>query len=274
MPMRPLPLSNCGTSVFAEDDTCLIRGNGIRIFRTPVFRTTYDVASPNALRYLPYVPLLFPPPLALCFYLPAPANCDESPPRPSRPGPYKHLVQLSREGSIFRGLGGKRRICVASSRQSPLLARGPKSGKKITLNHGLSIPAICYAKIVPMLVDAGYYVLLYDLYTRGYSDAPQGIPYDAKLYATQLALLQLVKVKWDSTRLHILPITKPDPSESTSDEIACLHEANLRGFAHAVASSVQNGSPTRMRWAFHAPLGPESGCSSSMYATFQYPLLL
>ncbi|KAJ7474166.1 Alpha/Beta hydrolase protein, partial [Mycena latifolia] len=41
---------------------------------------------------------------------------------------------------------------------------------------------IAYAALVPILFSAGYRVLLYDLYGRGYSDTPQGVPYDAKLY--------------------------------------------------------------------------------------------
>ncbi|PPR02143.1 hypothetical protein CVT24_011393 [Panaeolus cyanescens] len=65
---------------------------------------------------------------------------------------------------------------------------GPESGKKIVLIHGLSIPAIVWKDVAPALASNGYRVLLYDLYGRGYSDAPDTI-YDTKLYTTQLALL-------------------------------------------------------------------------------------
>ncbi|KAJ7106676.1 Alpha/Beta hydrolase protein [Mycena epipterygia] len=78
---------------------------------------------------------------------------------------------------------------------------GPESGKKIVLIHGLTIPAIAFGPLVPILVNAGYRVLLYDLYGRGYSDAPLGVPYDAKLYVTQLALL-LQHIKWE--RVHVV----------------------------------------------------------------------
>ncbi|KAJ7142813.1 alpha beta-hydrolase, partial [Mycena epipterygia] len=77
---------------------------------------------------------------------------------------------------------------------------GPESGKKIVLIHGLSIPALVWAPLVPQLVKAGHRVLLYDLYGRGYSDAPAGAAYDAQLYVTQLALL-LQHVGWPRTRL-------------------------------------------------------------------------
>ncbi|KAJ7477911.1 Alpha/Beta hydrolase protein [Mycena galericulata] len=77
---------------------------------------------------------------------------------------------------------------------------GPKTGKKITLIHGLSIPSLAFARLVPILVAAGYYVMVYDLYGRGYSDAPRGVPYDTTLYVTQLALL-LQHLRWERTRL-------------------------------------------------------------------------
>ncbi|KAJ7633732.1 hypothetical protein B0H17DRAFT_1149897 [Mycena rosella] len=66
---------------------------------------------------------------------------------------------------------------------------GPESGKKIVLIHDISTSSLTYTELVPTLVGAGYQVLLYDLYGRGYSDVPWGVPYDATLYVTQLAPL-------------------------------------------------------------------------------------
>lgn len=73
---------------------------------------------------------------------------------------------------------------------------GPEDGRRIVLIHGLSIPAIVWKDIAPALASRGYRVLLYDLYGRGYSDAPQ-VTYDTTLYTTQLALL-MQHVKWDN----------------------------------------------------------------------------
>jgi pimeloyl-ACP methyl ester carboxylesterase len=67
------------------------------------------------------------------------------------------------------------------------------------LINGLSVPALIYHRVVPLLTKSNYRVLLYDLYGRGYSDAPQ-TTYDAALYATQLALL-MQHVRWDSARV-------------------------------------------------------------------------
>jgi pimeloyl-ACP methyl ester carboxylesterase len=70
---------------------------------------------------------------------------------------------------------------------------------QVILIHGLSVPSLIYHRLVPYLTSANHRVLLYDLYGRGYSDAPQ-TTYDAPLYAIQLALL-MQHVRWDSARL-------------------------------------------------------------------------
>ncbi|KIM77354.1 hypothetical protein PILCRDRAFT_76914 [Piloderma croceum F 1598] len=72
---------------------------------------------------------------------------------------------------------------------------GPEKGKKIILIHGLSIPSLVYRDVAPILASKGYRILLYDLYGRGYSDAPQTV-YDTSLYATQFALL-MQHVGWE-----------------------------------------------------------------------------
>ncbi|KAF7296721.1 Hydrolase-4 domain-containing protein [Mycena chlorophos] len=77
---------------------------------------------------------------------------------------------------------------------------GPENGKKVVLIHGLTTPALAFARIVPLLVAANFRVMVYDLYGRGYSDAPRTAPYDTNMYVTQLALL-LQHVGWDRTRL-------------------------------------------------------------------------
>ncbi|KAF8165947.1 Alpha/Beta hydrolase protein [Crassisporium funariophilum] len=76
---------------------------------------------------------------------------------------------------------------------------GPEKGKKIVLIHGLSIPAIVWKDVAPSLAARGFRVLLYDLYGRGYSDAPQ-TTYDANLYTSQLALL-MQYLRWDKANI-------------------------------------------------------------------------
>ncbi|KAI0650361.1 alpha/beta-hydrolase [Trametes meyenii] len=76
---------------------------------------------------------------------------------------------------------------------------GPEDGKRVVLIHGISVPAIIWKDVAPSLAEKGYRVLLYDLYGRGYSDAPQ-TTYDASLYTTQLALL-MQYVGWDKAEI-------------------------------------------------------------------------
>ncbi|KAI0960594.1 hypothetical protein AcW1_005071 [Taiwanofungus camphoratus] len=76
---------------------------------------------------------------------------------------------------------------------------GPHNGTRVVLIHGLSVPAIIWKDVAPALAASGFRVLLYDLYGRGYSDAPQ-TTYDAGLYTTQLALL-MQYVGWDHAHL-------------------------------------------------------------------------
>ncbi|CAE6419446.1 unnamed protein product, partial [Rhizoctonia solani] len=79
---------------------------------------------------------------------------------------------------------------------------GPEEGKRVVLIHGLSIPSIIWKEVATRLSRTGFRVLLFDLYGRGYSEAPdpQTTPYDADLYITQVALL-MQSVGWRKARI-------------------------------------------------------------------------
>lgn len=51
---------------------------------------------------------------------------------------------------------------------------GPEDGPVVILVHGLTTPTYLFAGITPMLVRAGYRVISYDLWGRGFSDCPIG----------------------------------------------------------------------------------------------------
>jgi len=76
---------------------------------------------------------------------------------------------------------------------------GPEDGEKVVLIHGLTIPAITWKDIAPHLASKGFRVLVYDLYGKGYTRAPQ-TTYNTYLFVTQLALL-MQYVKWDSANI-------------------------------------------------------------------------
>ncbi|KAI9063016.1 alpha/beta-hydrolase [Trametes sanguinea] len=76
---------------------------------------------------------------------------------------------------------------------------GPEEGIKVVLIHGISTPSITWTKIGPYLAEHSFRVLVYDLYGKGYSEAPH-TTYDWSLFVTQLALL-LQYVGWDEAHI-------------------------------------------------------------------------
>ncbi len=63
---------------------------------------------------------------------------------------------------------------------------GPESGPVIVLIHGFSVPSFVWNDYVKPLNEAGYRVLAYDNFGRGFSDRPE-TRYDAALMDRQLA---------------------------------------------------------------------------------------
>ena len=62
---------------------------------------------------------------------------------------------------------------------------GVDSGKVIILVHGFSVPYYIWDGTYDSLVKAGFHVIRYDEFGRGFSDRPN-VVYDAVLYRTQL----------------------------------------------------------------------------------------
>ena len=65
---------------------------------------------------------------------------------------------------------------------------GPDSGRVVVLAHGFSVPYYIWDSTAAHLAAAGYRVIRYDTYGRGWSDRPD-VAYDDKLYERQLAEL-------------------------------------------------------------------------------------
>ncbi|KAL2023591.1 hypothetical protein VTK56DRAFT_2199 [Thermocarpiscus australiensis] len=66
---------------------------------------------------------------------------------------------------------------------------GPEDGEKVLLLHGISTPCLALGNLAEELVSRGYRVMLFDFFGRGYSDAPVDVPYDIRLYTTQILLV-------------------------------------------------------------------------------------
>jgi pimeloyl-ACP methyl ester carboxylesterase len=65
---------------------------------------------------------------------------------------------------------------------------GPSEGLPVVLVHGFSVPAYIWDSTAVALAAAGYRVLRYDLFGRGWSDRPR-VAYDADLFDRQLGEL-------------------------------------------------------------------------------------
>ncbi|KAI1759199.1 alpha/beta-hydrolase [Hypoxylon sp. FL1150] len=79
---------------------------------------------------------------------------------------------------------------------------GPEDGEKVLLVHGISTPAIALGDLAIELIERGYRVMLFDLFGRGYSDAPADLVYDARLFVTQILLvLASSRIPWTSFHL-------------------------------------------------------------------------
>jgi pimeloyl-ACP methyl ester carboxylesterase len=71
---------------------------------------------------------------------------------------------------------------------------GPPAGRTVVFIHGFSIPYYLWDHNFNALAKAGFRVLRYDLYGRGYSDRPSG-PYNARLFDRQLReLIEALKL--------------------------------------------------------------------------------
>ncbi|KAH9999579.1 alpha/beta-hydrolase [Xylariaceae sp. FL0662B] len=66
---------------------------------------------------------------------------------------------------------------------------GPEDGRKVLFLHGISTSCMTLSEIARPLAEKGCRVMLYDLFGRGYTDAPGDLPYDTRLYVTQILLV-------------------------------------------------------------------------------------
>lgn len=72
---------------------------------------------------------------------------------------------------------------------------GPESGELVVLVHGTTVPMWDFDAQMATLTNAGYRVLRYDEYGRGYSDRPR-VRYNRRLYRKQLEeLIEALKIE-------------------------------------------------------------------------------
>ena len=123
---------------------------------------------------------------------------------------------------------------------------GPPDRTPVVLIHGFSVPLFLWDPTFAGLVDAGFRVLRYDLFGRGYSDRPDTI-YDQALYDRQLCDL-----------LDALGFTAPVNlvGLSMGGAIAVGFTAQHPECVHKLALLAPAGFPTpasRMFWTMRIP---------------------
>jgi len=92
---------------------------------------------------------------------------------------------------------------------------GPENGPVVVLVHGFSTPSFVWDAHVTPLTEAGFRVLAFDNYGRGFSDRPDG-PYDAE--RTDQLLTELLTELGIGTKVHLA-------GYSMGGAVAALHAA-------------------------------------------------
>ncbi|KAI0176232.1 alpha/beta-hydrolase [Hypoxylon sp. FL1284] len=66
---------------------------------------------------------------------------------------------------------------------------GPEDGRKVLFVHGISTSCMTLKEIAKPLAENGCRVMLFDLFGRGFTDAPGDVPYDTRLFVSQILLV-------------------------------------------------------------------------------------
>ena len=108
---------------------------------------------------------------------------------------------------------------------------GPEDGDLVVLVHGFSVPYYVWDPTVNGLLNAGYQVLRYDLYGRGYSDRPK-VEYNLDLFVRQLS--QLTEVVTLNKPFHLVGLSMGGPIAAAYSNQYSQHVLSLSLFAPEV----------------------------------------
>jgi pimeloyl-ACP methyl ester carboxylesterase len=105
---------------------------------------------------------------------------------------YRNPEKATLDASVRAGVPGK--FVALGGGTTHYEVAGPDTGRVVVLVHGFSVPAYIWDSTFTALGRAGFRVIRYDLYGRGYSDRPDAA-YDGAFYDAQLDdLLTTLKV--------------------------------------------------------------------------------
>ncbi len=107
--------------------------------------------------------------------------------------PFPYIYETQKLTPSFRQKTGKDFIALPNGYTHYELV-GDENAETVVLVHGFTVPNFIWEPTFHMLTEAGYRVLRYDLFGRGYSDRPNAT-YNLNLFANQLRnLLDALKI--------------------------------------------------------------------------------
>jgi pimeloyl-ACP methyl ester carboxylesterase len=122
---------------------------------------------------------------------------------------------------------------------------GPKDRRTVVLVHGFSVPYYIWDPTFDALIAAGFRILRYDLYGRGWSDRPH-VRYDPDFYDRQL--VQLLGALQISEPIDIVGVSMGGP---IAVNYAARHPASVRRIALYDPAYGPGFTPP---WRLRAPL--------------------
>jgi pimeloyl-ACP methyl ester carboxylesterase len=146
-------------------------------------------------------------------------------------------------------------------------AAGPQDGAPVVLVHGFSVPDYAFDDTRKALADAGFRVVSFDLYGRGFSDRPD-VRYDRDLLAGELGELM------DALHMQKASIVGLSMGGAVAGHFAAAHPERVRSLVlMAPFNQPQDISvfawPVVGEWAFRSLYLP--GMAKHQYEDFPHP---
>ncbi len=160
------------------------------------------------------------------------------------PFPYiyeKKIIDPALRQSVSQGSGDD--FISLPSGYTHYETRNKDAAETVVLVHGFSVPMFIWEPTSRFLTEAGYRVLRYDLFGRGYSDRPKA-NYDLDFFATQLRdLLEALGIT-EPINLFGLSMGGPITATFTAQHPECVKKLAL--FAPAGGENIPRSTITKL----------------------------
>lgn len=127
---------------------------------------------------------------------------------------------------------------------------------QVVLIPGLSMPTNILSLLVPHLTQNGFRVMLYDIYGRGYTEAPSitETRYTSEMYVTQLALL-MDHIGWEKAAIFGASVVRGISCSCSSLPPLIIFLSNDQGGGIAVAFAARFSQKVDGKVGFIASCG-------------------